>query len=51
VRRTMCPIDATEFEDENDLSSFLLYVDVFTSSLTEVEYEIQVEVVEQFVIE
>ena len=51
VSRTMCPIDTTDLEDDNSLSSFLLYLDVFTTSLNEVKHQIQVDIVQQFVIE
>ena len=47
----MCPIDTTELDENKEQNNFLLYLDVFTSSLNEVEYQIQVDEVKQFIIE
>ena len=51
VNRTMCPFDTAMLDENEEENSFLLYVDVFTDSLNEVVYQIQVDVVKQFVIE
>ena len=44
----MCPFNITE---KDNPSQILLYVDVFSSSQEEVEYGIQVDLVEIFVLE
>ena len=51
----MCPSNLTtpeeEEEDDDDDSTFLFYIDVFSSSVEEIEYWIQVDVVPEFVLE
>ena len=51
----MCPSNLTTpeeaEEDDDDDSTFLFYIDVSSSSLEEIEYWVQVDVVPEFVLE